>query len=99
VSDLSTTAVGILVAAVSVASSALQQVLCRFYLKKHSVSANELLSTTAPLQVSSPTLILDCQNVILLCVVWSPCLRCCVGIGLVSLYGRALVAAKALCSL
>lgn len=42
---------GVLVAGISVASSAMQQILCRFYLKKHGVSSHELLSATAPFQV------------------------------------------------
>ena len=51
VSDVTAGVLGVLIAAVSVASSAMQQILCRYYLRKHDVSANELLGTTAPLQV------------------------------------------------
>lgn len=50
-SDVTATTGGTIVAGVSVASSAMQQILCRYYLKKHSVSSHELLSATAPLQV------------------------------------------------
>lgn len=50
VSDVTAGFLGVLIAAVSVASSAMQQILCRYYLRKHDVSANELLGTTAPLQ-------------------------------------------------
>lgn len=52
VSDVTAGFLGVVIAAVSVASSAMQQILCRYYLRKHDVSANELLGTTAPLQVS-----------------------------------------------
>lgn len=52
VSDVAAGFLGVVIAAVSVASSAMQQILCRFYLRKHDVSANELLATTAPLQVT-----------------------------------------------
>jgi hypothetical protein len=51
VSDVTASFGGILVACISVASSAMQQILCRLYLKKHGVSSHELLSATAPLQV------------------------------------------------
>ena len=44
VSDVTASFGGILVAGISVASSAMQQILCRFYLKKHGVSSHELLS-------------------------------------------------------
>jgi hypothetical protein len=50
VSDVSATAGGTLVAGVAVASSAMQQILCRYYLRKHAVSSHELLSATAPFQ-------------------------------------------------
>lgn len=50
VSDVSSSTLGVVIAAVSVASSAMQQILCRYYQKKHSLASHELLSSTAPLQ-------------------------------------------------
>eukprot|EP00892_Ulva_mutabilis_P000291 jgi/Ulvmu1/10262/UM060_0063.1 len=50
VSDVTSSKLGVFIAAVSVASSSMQQILCRYYLKKHDVASNELLGTTAPLQ-------------------------------------------------
>ena len=41
---------GVGLAAMSVASSAMQQILCRYYQKKHALSSNELLGATAPIQ-------------------------------------------------
>lgn len=42
---------GLIVAAISVVSSGMQQILCRTLQKQHALSANELLSNTAPGQV------------------------------------------------
>jgi solute carrier family 35, member E3 len=44
---------GALVAAISVVSSGMQQILCRSMQQKHGLSANELLSNTAPAQAVS----------------------------------------------
>ena len=61
---------GTIVAGVSVASSAMQQILCRFYLKKHAVSSHDLLSATAPLQVRPSSY--SCPRGLLV----RPCLLC-----------------------
>jgi len=45
--------VGAAVAAISVVSSGMQQILCRSLQQKHGLSANELLSNTAPAQAAS----------------------------------------------
>ena len=44
---------GAAVAAISVVSSGMQQILCRSLQQKHGLSANELLSNTAPAQAAS----------------------------------------------
>lgn len=45
---------GVAVAGLSVVSSGMQQIFCRTMQQQHRLSANELLSNTAPVQVSSP---------------------------------------------
>lgn len=50
---LNVTLGGLLVAAVSVVTSGLQQILVRSMQQKHKLSANELLANTAPLQAAS----------------------------------------------
>jgi len=43
--------VGLVVAAVSVVTSGMQQVLCGVVQRKHNLTSNQLLSNTAPIQV------------------------------------------------
>lgn len=45
---------GLIVAALSVVSSGMQQIFCRSMQQKHKLSSHELLSNTAPAQVSTP---------------------------------------------
>lgn len=44
---------GLIVAALSVVSSGMQQIFCRSMQQKHKLSSHELLSNTAPAQVRS----------------------------------------------
>jgi len=43
---------GLAVAAVSVVTSGTQQIMCGVVQRKHSLTSNQLLSNTAPIQVS-----------------------------------------------
>jgi hypothetical protein len=45
---------GLVVAALSVVSSGMQQIFCRTMQQKHALSSHELLSNTAPAQAKSP---------------------------------------------
>lgn len=49
--QLNVSLVGMIIAAVSVVSSGLQQIFVRTMQQKHKLSAHELLSNTAPAQV------------------------------------------------
>jgi hypothetical protein len=51
VNDVSTTPLGLVIAAISVVSSGLQQIMCGAIQAKHKVSSHQLLSNTAPVQV------------------------------------------------
>jgi hypothetical protein len=51
VNDVSTTPLGLVIAAVSVVSSGLQQIMCGAIQAKYKVSSHQLLSNTAPAQV------------------------------------------------
>lgn len=42
---------GLIVAAVSVVSSGMQQILCGVFQRKHGISSNQMLANTAPMQV------------------------------------------------
>lgn len=46
---------GLIVAALSVVSSGMQQIFCRSMQQKHKLSSHELLSNTAPAQVLEPS--------------------------------------------
>ena len=49
---MSENALGLVVAAISVVSSGMQQIFCRSMQQKHKLSSHELLSNTAPAQAS-----------------------------------------------
>lgn len=52
VTDMAINPLGLAVAAVSVVTSGMQQILCGVVQRKHSMTSNQLLSNTAPVQVS-----------------------------------------------
>lgn len=45
---------GLAIAGISVVTSGMQQILCGTVQRKHGLTANQLLSNTAPVQVSVP---------------------------------------------
>lgn len=53
VTDMAVNPLGLIIAAVSVVTSGMQQILCGVVQRKHSLTSNQLLSNTAPVQVTT----------------------------------------------
>lgn len=53
VSEISVNMLGLVIAGISVITSGLQQIMCGVIQRKHSMTSNQLLSNTAPVQVGA----------------------------------------------
>lgn len=60
VTDVSVNFMGMIIAAISVVTSGMQQIMCGTIQRKHGLTSNQLLSNTAPVQVRPYTGVAAC---------------------------------------